>query len=242
MKISIDNISRYYNNRLAIDRFSWDINLDKNNIFALIGPNGAGKTTILKVISGIYYFENGNIDVDCSSEEYPIWARDNISFLQSGDRGIRFRNSVYDNVRYYSALKGVDPEKTIELYKKYSKLLSMEEFKNRNVGDLSTGEKKKAALLCCLCSDRKIVILDEPSEGLDINAKMDLQKIVYEVSKNTDTKFIISTHDLDFISSLADNYTFISKGVNTYQHPHKMNIDEIRQKFLEVNSLFKEAI
>ncbi|MDD7305280.1 MAG: ABC transporter ATP-binding protein [Peptoniphilaceae bacterium] len=237
MKISINNISRYYNKKLAIDNFSWEIDFNKNNVFALIGPNGAGKTTILKVISGIYYFKSGNINQDLSSKDYPIWARDNISFLQAGDRGIRFRNSVYDNVRYYGALKGINPQKTIDLYNRYSNILSMEEFKNRNVGDLSTGEVKKASLLCCLCSDSKIIILDEPSEGLDIDSKIKLQKIIGKISEETNTKFIISTHDLDFISDLADNYTFISKGKNTYQYSSRMNIEEIKQKFLEVNSL-----
>lgn len=111
MEITLNNISRYYKNRLAVDNFTWTINFDNNNIFALIGPNGAGKTTILKIISGIYYFESGEISTSSDAKDYPIWARDNISFLQSGDRGLRFRNSVYDNVRYFGALKGMDSKK-----------------------------------------------------------------------------------------------------------------------------------
>ena len=123
------------------------------------------------------------------------------------------------------------------MYESYSKLLSMEEFRDRNVGDLSTGEKKKASLLCCLCSDSKIIILDEPSDGLDIDAKLNLQKIILKVAKDTDRKFIISTHDLDFISDIADNYTFISKGKNTYQYSSQMTNEEIREKFTEINSI-----
>lgn len=236
MEILIKNIKRFYKKRLAIDDFSWTINFENNNIFALIGPNGAGKTTILKILSGIYNFKEGSISTDTSDQEYPLWARDNISYLQSGDRGIRFRNSVYDNVRYYGALKGVEASKTKELYDKYSKFLSMENFRNRNVGGLSTGEKKKASLLCALCSNSKIIILDEPSDGLDISSKLDLQKIILKVSKETDTKFIISTHDLDFISDISDNYTFISKGKNMYQNFTRMGSEEIRKKYLEINS------
>lgn len=237
MEITLNNISRYYKNRLAVDDFTWTINFDNNNIFALIGPNGAGKTTILKIISGIYYFKSGEISTSSDPKDYPIWARDNISFLQSGDRGLRFRNSVYDNVRYFGALKGIDSKRVKELYESYSKLLSMEEFRDRNVGDLSTGEKKKASLLCCLCSDSKVIILDEPSDGRDIDAKLNLQNIILKVSKDTDRKFIISTHDLDFISDIADNYTFISKGKNTYQYSSQMTNEEIREKFREVNSI-----
>lgn len=237
MEITLNNISRYYKNRLAVDDFTWTINFDNNNIFALIGSNGAGKTTILKIISGIYYFKSGEISSSSQAKYYPIWARDNISFLQAGDRGLRFRNSVYDNVRYFGALKGIDSKRVDELYNTYSKLLTMEDFRNRNVGDLSTGEKKKASLLCCLCSDSKIIILDEPSDGLDIDAKLNLQKIILKVSKDTGRKFIISTHDIDFISDIADNYTFISKGKNTYQYSSQMTNDEIREKFREVNSI-----
>ena len=79
MEITLKNISRYYKNRLAVDNFTWTINFDNNNIFALIGPNGAGKTTILKIISGIYYFESGEIHSSSQDKYYPIWARDNIS-------------------------------------------------------------------------------------------------------------------------------------------------------------------
>lgn len=237
MEIQIKGVKRFYKKRLAVDAFTWEIDFDKGDVFALIGPNGAGKTTILKVISGIYNFKEGIISTDTDTEDYSAWARDNISFLPSGDRGIRFRNSVYDNVRYFGALKGIEPQKTKELYDNYSKLLSMEEFRDRNVGDLSTGEKKKSTLLCALCSDSKIIILDEPSDGLDISAKLELQKTINKISKDSKTKFIISTHDLDFISEIADNYTFISKGQNAYQNYSKMDIKEIRQKFLEINSL-----
>lgn len=237
MKILLKNITRKYGKKVVIDNLSWSIDLEKENIIALIGSNGAGKTTLLKIISGIYTFESGNISTSEGEEDYFSWARDNISFLQSGDRGLRYRNSVYDNVKYYGAIKGINPNKTEELYEKYNKFLSMEEFRDRKIGDLSTGEKKKAALLCALCSGNKILILDEPSDGLDISAKIELQKIIKEISISQETKFIISTHDIEFISNIADTYAFIKNGNIKYENISSMDIEEIRSKFLEVNSL-----
>lgn len=192
MKIGLKNISRNYKNKKVIDNFSWNLDFNKNDIFALLGPNGSCKTTILKIISGIYSFESGSIESSLdNNNNYFLWARKNISFLPAGDRAIRFRNSVYDNARYFGALKGINPYETKQLYSKYSKLLSMEEFRDRKVGNLSSGEKKKALLLSALSTSSKIIILDEPSDGLDISSKIDLENIIKEISINENRKFII---------------------------------------------------
>lgn len=235
MEIIVKNVTRKYRDKEALKDFNWNLEINHELVHGLIGPNGAGKTTILKILAGIYTYESGEIlipEMDCN---YEIWARENIAFLAAGDRGIRYRNTVYENALYYGALKAIEPKITNELFDKYSKILRIEDFRNRQAGFLSTGEKKKAMLLSALSSGSKVIILDEPSNGLDISGKIDLQNIIKYISKETDTCFIISTHDLDFISGLANYYTFISKGKIAYEEKGYMEIEKIRDKFLEIN-------
>lgn len=235
MEIVAENITRKYRDKIALENFSWNLNIKKNLVHGLIGPNGAGKTTILKILAGIYTYESGKLFVKNIEEDYGTWARKNLSFLPAGERGFRFRNSVFDNALYYGVLKGIEPEKTKKLYNKYSKILRMDEFRDREVGSLSTGEKKKAMLLSALSTKSKLIILDEPSDGLDISGKVDFQNIIKYIGDESDTAFIISTHDLDFINEIGNYYTFISKGKNVYEHDGKMNIKNIKEKFLEIN-------
>lgn len=235
MEIVAENITRKYRDKIALENFSWNLNIKKNLVHGLIGPNGAGKTTILKILAGIYTYESGKLFVKNIEEDYGTWARKNLSFLPAGERGLRFRNSVFDNALYYGVLKGIEPEKTKKLYNKYSKILRMDEFRDREVGSLSTGEKKKAMLLSALSTKSKLIILDEPSDGLDISGKVDFQNIIKYIGDESDTAFIISTHDLDFINEIGNYYTFISKGKNVYEHDGKMNIKNIKEKFLEIN-------
>lgn len=240
MYIHVRNITRRYRKTVALQAFDWDIRIDHDTIHGLIGPNGAGKTTILKILSGIYTYEAGDITVDGIEPPYDVWARDHVAFLAAGDRGIRYRNSVADNVRYFGALKAVDPEITQTLLDRYGTLLKMDALLDRDVGTLSTGEKKKAMLLMALASGSRIIIMDEPSDGLDISAKVDLQHIIKMIADQTETCFIISTHDIDFISDLANHYTFISKGSIAYEHDGAMALEAIRTKFLAINRVFDD--
>ncbi len=235
MNIEIQSITRRYGKKVALENFSWDLLIRPKLVHGLIGPNGAGKTTIMKILSGIYTYEAGTILCRDIKGDYAPWARNHVAFLPAGERAMRFRNTVYDNALYYSALKGILPQTTRELYARYSEILKMDDFRDRPMGSLSTGEKKKAMLLAALSSGSKIVILDEPSSGLDISAEVDLQNIIKFIGDVSDTCFIISTHDLDFISDIANSYTFIAKGKIADEIKTPLEIEAIRKRFLEIN-------
>ncbi|WP_297281812.1 ATP-binding cassette domain-containing protein [uncultured Anaerococcus sp.] len=239
MKIELKGINRKYFGHEAIKDFNWTINLKEGLVHGLIGPNGAGKTTVLKILSGIFKFESGDILIDGIDSDYASWARENISFIAAGERGIRFTNTVFDNVIYFSELKGFDIENTKLLYEKYSDILNANDLRDVKVGSLSTGQKKKASLLCALCSNSRIIILDEPSDGLDISAKVDLENIIKDIASNSQTNFIISTHDIDFISPVANAYTFVNNGKNAYDYNGFMENKFIKDKFLELKESAK---
>ena len=232
MKISIKHLEKFYAKKKVLDDFSAEILLEGNNIYGILGPNGAGKTTFLKVLSGILSSNNGNISVDDNDEKgYEKWAKNNVAFIFSGERGLRLKNTVYDNVIYYGILKGSNIKEIKENIVIYSKLLEIQPLLNRRIEELSTGQKKKAAILCGLCSNMKLMILDEPSIGLDIDSIMELKNVLLKVTEEVNTTLIISSHDIEFLSDLCQKYIFIFNGKNVFESNIKMEEESIKKAY-----------
>ena len=102
MQISVKHLEKFYAKKKVLDDFSAEILLEGHNIYGIVGPNGAGKTTFLKVLSGILSSNSGNIFLEGNDyEDYEKWAKSNVAFIFSGERGLRLKNTVYDNVIYY---------------------------------------------------------------------------------------------------------------------------------------------
>ncbi|MDL2302481.1 ABC transporter ATP-binding protein, partial [Lachnospiraceae bacterium OttesenSCG-928-D06] len=206
--ITINNINKKYKNKQVLFDFSLKIEDEKNSIYGLVGPNGAGKTTILKVITGLLEYTSGTIEVE-GELDYWKWCHNNIVLVPAGERGLRYKNTVYDNVLFFSAMKGVAEKIVIDLIHKYAKILKFTDFLNRRVETLSMGQKKKAMLLCGLCTDMKIIIMDEPSNGLDVDAQIEMKLLIKKISDECNRTFIVSSHDLDFLSDVANHYIFM---------------------------------
>lgn len=192
------------------------LKMDSGKIHGLIGPNGAGKTTIMKIIAGILYFDEGSIHADSQTGDYIHWSRQNVIYIPGGDRGLRLKNTAYDNILNYGILKGVPKRRIEEQIEQFSRLLHMKELMSRRAEQLSMGEKKKTAILCAICSGMSTILLDEPSVGVDIDSIEELKEILKMISKITRTTLVISSHDISFLSDIAQKYAFIINGeVNT---------------------------
>ena len=232
MQISVKHLEKFYAKKKVLDDFSAEILLEGHNIYGIVGPNGAGKTTFLKVLSGILSSNSGNIFLEGNDyEDYEKWAKSSVAFIFSGERGLRLKNTVYDNVIYYGILKGSNIKEIKENIVIYSKLLEIEPLLNRRIEELSTGQKKKAAILCGLCSNMKLIILDEPSIGLDINSIIELKNVLIKVTDEVNTTLIISSHDIEFLSTLCQKYIFIFNGKNVFESDMKMEKESIKNEY-----------
>ncbi|MFA9396960.1 MAG: ATP-binding cassette domain-containing protein [Clostridiaceae bacterium] len=239
MNISITNLEKYYGKRKVISDFTTSFNIDQGNIYGLVGPNGAGKTTFLKVLTGLLEYKGGEIKLDSNIDgEYQNWSRKYIAFVSAGERGMRYKNTVYDNILYYGALKGSNPSVIKQNINTFSNVLNFENFLNKRVENLSTGEKKKAAILCGICSGMKVLILDEPSNGLDIDSSQDLLKIILNLVEQTNITIIISSHDVDFLSSIVKKYIFIFNGKNVLERDEKMSTEELRETYFKLKERY----
>ena len=179
--IDMKDLWRSYRKQPALSGFSGEIELERGLIYGLIGPNGSGKTTLLKLLAGILVPSGGRIfrkgegrkKENCAEQEasFPAWSQENVVYIPAGERGLRYKNTVRDNVLYFSALKGRSAEETEALLTRYASFLHCETLLDRRVETLSLGQKKKASLLCGLCAGARLILMDEPEGGLDLDAR-----------------------------------------------------------------------
>lgn len=237
--IKIENINKNYLKKQVLFDFSLCIKTDKKAIYGLVGPNGAGKTTVIKILTGLLDFSSGSISTD-ESDDYSKWCKQNVVLIPAGERGIRYKNTVYDNVLFFAAMKGVSEETAKRLLNKYAGLLNFSEILSKRIETLSMGQKKKAMILCGLCTDMKVIIMDEPSNGLDIDARMEMKSLIMMLTEKLEKTFIISSHDLDFLSDMIDHYVFIFQGKNRKESHAKMCEEDIQKEYVKLKNVYDE--
>lgn len=235
MKLIISNMEKFFKNKKVINDLSLTIDLENKNLIGLIGPNGAGKTTLMKTIVGILEHSNGRIEIENEEQvSFLKWTKQNTAYIPAGERTLKPKISVFDNVLYYAAIKGEEIKNVKNNINLFSKKLVIEDLLHRNVETLSTGQKKKVQLLCVLSTDKKLLLLDEPSSGLDIDSVYELQYVLNEIKSLGKQKIILSSHDVSLITEVADEYYFINRG-NIYHHlDSKLIVDDLKKYYGEL--------
>lgn len=194
-----------------------NLKLKKGEIRGLIGPNGAGKSTTIKILSGVLFPSEGKVNV----LGYTPW-------LQREQLVKHFGVVFGQKSQLWWDLPAIDafhlnkmiydiPE---DIYKKnldyFINLLNIENIINKPVRQLSLGEKMKCEFVCALLHEPPLVILDEPTIGLDIISKEVIRTFIKSINKDKNISFIITTHDLSDIEDLCENITVINNGTVTF--------------------------
>lgn len=181
-----------------------DINLEirKGELFCLLGPNGAGKTTLMKILTGLLQATSGEIMIDGLPVE-KVKARIG---LMLGYSMIYYLISGYENLEYFAKLYNVDDYKNriMEL----AEFLGLEDVLNERVEYYSTGMKSKLALARALIHNPDILLLDEPTLGLDPYISLEVRKKIKDMGKT----IILTTHYMEEAEQLSDRIGFLSKG------------------------------
>lgn len=180
-------------------------------ITALLGPNGAGKTTTLRVLSTLMTADRGRATVggiDVAAD--PAGARAAMGML-SDSRGLYTRLTARENVAYYGRLRGV-PEATIEArLDDLSQLLDMGALLSRPTAGFSTGEKMKVALARALIHDPQHLILDEPTNGLDVMSTRALRRLLLAL-RDRGKCILFSTHIMQEVDAICDEIVVVARG------------------------------
>ncbi|MFA0814659.1 MAG: ABC transporter ATP-binding protein [Anaerofustis sp.] len=204
--LNVSHVSKTIKKREIIKDISFSIN--EGEIVGFVGPNGAGKTTTMKLITNLISCDAGNITVcghDLEAE------RENALECLSAiveTPGLYANLSGKDNVEFFRKLRNVDKKEADRLIE----TLGMKERITDKVKKYSLGMKQRLALIICLLSNPKLLILDEPTNGLDPTGTIELRNIIYEQAHHQQMAVLISSHILDELEKICDRIIFIKDG------------------------------
>ena len=208
--IAAKNLSKQFGDFKAVDDLSFEVK--SGEIFGLLGPNGAGKTTTLRMLSGLLTPTQGEAFIGGHSmKTEQTQARRELGFL-TGDMDLYRRLNPKEVLLYFGRLYEV-PETTLQ--ERVNRLIDefgISEFVDRHCEKLSTGQKQRVSIARTLVHDPKVVILDEPTTGLDIMASEFILQFIKRIAKEEQKAVIFSTHHLDEVERLCDRIAIINKG------------------------------
>ncbi|SET73996.1 sodium transport system ATP-binding protein [Natronincola peptidivorans] len=193
----------------AVDDASFEV--EKGEIFGLLGPNGAGKTTLLRIMATIMEQSAGKIIVNgYDTQSQPEGVRKSIGFL-SGNTKLYKKLTPVETMRFFGKFYGIKKEIMEKRIEQIIHNLQMEDFKDRIIEKLSTGQVQKTSIARCMIHDPEVYILDEPTLGLDILTSRTIIDFI-KAKKEEGKTIIFSTHYMEEADSLCDRIGLIHKG------------------------------
>ncbi len=202
--------------------------IEKGEFVAFLGPNGAGKTTTLKMLTGILYPTSGEIDVfGYNPFQKKKQFKKMISFVMAQKTQLFLELPIKDTFDFFAEIYEVDKQK-------YRKLLDelIDRFELRDklgtVGRrLSLGQRMKCELICSFLYNPKVIFLDEPTIGLDVNSAQEVRNFLKETNKSLGTTIILTTHNMQDVEELCERTIVINKG----EKIHDGKTDDLKKMF-----------
>ncbi len=184
---------------------------DDGRITGLLGPNGAGKSTTLRSIYGLIQLDEGSANVDgFNTAEKPMEARQRLGVLPD-KRGLYPRLTAWENIQYFGRLHGLNGNYLEKKIEELVKLLDMKEFAHRKTKGFSTGQQLKVNLARSLVHNPPNILLDEPTNGLDVMSTRILRDFIRRLSEEGKC-VILSTHIMQEVTALCDDIIIIANG------------------------------
>lgn len=198
--LKLEKIQKSFKNNLVLKDVSFTV--DTGEVVGLVGLNGSGKSTIIRIISGLIIQDNGIIENDFR----------NIGVLLEGSRNIYHFLTVRENIKYFSILNNIDDAYVENFMNKYITLFGLEDKLDEEVGNLSRGMIQKVSIMILLAQNPDIIIMDEPTLGLDIISTIQIREIIQDIVKEKNKTVLIVSHDTKLLDSVADRILFLKDG------------------------------
>lgn len=218
--MKIENVTKRFANHVALDDVS--LSIPKGSIYGLLGPNGAGKTTLLRIINRITAPDAGRVLLD--GKEI---TQDDVRLIgyMPEERGLYKKMKVGEQAIFFARLKGMSHKDATAKLKEWFGKFGIEEWWNKEVGDLSKGMAQKVQFITTVLHEPKLLIFDEPFSGFDpINANLLKSEIL--ALRDKGATIIFSTHNMSSVEEVCDHITLIDKAKNILSG----NVDDIRHK------------
>lgn len=224
--LEVNNLKKYFATQKAVDDLSFTA--EKGSIFGLLGPNGAGKTTLIRMITGIFYPDDGEIIFDGKKFD-PIDDVIHIGYMPE-ERGLYKKMKIGEQAIYLAQLKGMHRDEAMKQIKEWFVKFEMQSWWNKKVEDLSKGMSQKLQFVITVLHQPKLIILDEPFSGLDpVNSNL-IKDEIYKLAQRGST-IIFSTHRMEQVEEICDHIILVNKGkkildgsVKQVKHDFKENL------------------
>lgn len=208
IQIKVENLSKVFDRKLVVNDISFTTK--QGQIVGFLGPNGAGKTTTMRMITGFLKPSNGNVyinDIDILTN--PVEAKKQFGYLPEGVPSY-IDMKVYDFLKFIASIRGYKGSKLYDCLDRVIHQVNLQEVLNKQVDKLSKGFKRRVGLAQAILHNPPILILDEPTDGLDPNQKHEVRQLIKSMAN--DKVIILSTHILEEVEAICSRVIVISAG------------------------------
>ena len=237
-ELQVKNISKTYKQKKktikALENISFDVK--KGEIYGLLVPNGAGKSTLIKSICNLIIPDSGYIDI-CGVNilDKNKKALEKVSAVLDGNRNLYWRLTPVENLKYFAGIRGLGGKELTDKIDFILDILNLTPKKNQPVNFLSTGMKQKLIIGVGLICDTDILLLDEPTLGLDVYSKNELSDILKLLKLKYNKTILVSSHDMEFVQSICDRCLIMNNGKKVTEN----SISNLINMFNTVNYTIK---
>jgi len=207
--LKVSEVTKSFAEITALSTVSVDFNAGE--VVGLVGGNGAGKTTLLRLLCGLYQPSSGTVQGVVDEQPVDIHRmREHVGVVPEST-GLYARLTAWENIRYHSRLNGIDDDMSWARTERFARLLNFDQDLHRSTRGFSRGMRQKTALLRALSHGPKILLLDEPTGGLDVTSARMVRKLVRKLGDEGGT-VIYSTHNLAEAQQVCDRIVIIHNG------------------------------
>ena len=214
--LQVEDLTKIYRSRkrgdvVAVDHISFGVR--RGEVVGLLGPNGAGKTTTIKGVCSLIRPTAGRITIDgIDALRHPKRALKKIAAVLEGNRNVYWRLTVRDNLQFFAGLQGIPLRRVRSYIEELIELFDLQEKVSTQARMLSRGMQQKLAVACALVKQTEILLLDEPTLGLDVEMSYELRHILKDLAKQGGRTILLSSHDMHVVQDICDRVIIINHG------------------------------
>lgn len=232
MSIKINNLTKKYGSQIALDSISFEVN--QGEIVGFLGPNGAGKSTTMKILTGYISGNEGDVEImDLDIKTHGLEIKKNVGYLPEHNP-LYLEMYVKEFLNFIGELYGIKAEKLKKRIIEILDLVGLTNEQNKKIKELSKGFRQRVGLAQALIHDPKVLILDEPTTGLDPNQIGEIREVIKQAGK--DKAVLFSTHIMQEVEAICDRIIIINKGKIVAEG----SLSELKSNGKSLEETFKE--